>query len=544
MTKVVEIFIAYSRKDSEYLDELRTHLAPLERSHRVKVWYDGKIDPGAVWEEAIKKHLHSSDIILLLVSADAIASDYFYDKELSDALKRHRAGEASVVPLIVRPCAWRATPLADLQAIPQNGRPVTDWLVRDNAYADAVESLWKMIDRVHEGRREQAESEHQRLTDAETARVAAKHKGQEEARRQREAKEEQQRLETERLRREAAERRTKVEGYKAEAKRNLNRRDWPRAFTAAQAALQIDPDDAEARKIFEQTQQPTKDLPEPPQPPYLKWGAIAAGLALVVFILLKMINGGAIEKDHAAQIEKLESEMASITAGTFTMGCKNAKRDGDCSDDEKPPHEVHVRDFFIGYYEVTQVQWRAVMGSDPPELHNKGCDECPVEGVSWNDIKEFLKKLNTLTGKQYRLPTEAEWEYAARGGAQSRGYLYSGSNTIDEVAWYYENYAKGNNTFGEQKTTRPVGGKKPNELGLYDMTGNAWEWVADCWHENYEEAPKDGTAWLEANGGNCSGRVVRGGSWLDFDDYCRVSSRFSYNADLRYFIIGFRLARY
>jgi len=244
-----------------------------------------------------------------------------------------------------------------------------------------------------------------------------------------------------------------------------------------------------------------------------------------------------------APIQKLETNMARITGGSFTMGCKDTTRDGDCDDDEKPPHEVRVRDFYISRYEVTQAQWRAVMGSDPPKLHNKGCDECPVERVSWNDIKEFLKKLNTLTGKQYRLPTEAEWEYAARGGAQSRGYLYSGSNTIDEVAWYDENYANGN-TFGEQKTTRPVGGKKPNELGLYDMSGNVWECVADCWHKNYEEAPKDGTAWLEANGGNCSGRVVRGGSWYNYDYNCRVSIRSISYADLRDFSIGFRLARY
>jgi len=244
-----------------------------------------------------------------------------------------------------------------------------------------------------------------------------------------------------------------------------------------------------------------------------------------------------------APIQKLETNMARITGGSFTMGCKDTTRDGDCDDDEKPPHEVRVRDFYISRYEVTQAQWRAVMGSDPPELHNKGCETCPVERVSWNDIQEFLKKLNTLTGKQYRLPTEAEWEYAARGGAQSRGYLYSGSNTIDEVAWYTENYAKGN-TFGEQKTTRPVGGKKPNELGLYDMSGNVYEWVADCWHGNYKEAPKDGTAWLEANGGNCSGRVVRGGSWGINDNSCRVSDRNYDYADNRDYYIGFRLARY
>ncbi|MFM9949507.1 MAG: SUMF1/EgtB/PvdO family nonheme iron enzyme [Saprospiraceae bacterium] len=552
MSKVVEIFIAYARKDSEYLGELRTHLAPLERSHRVKVWYDGKIEPGAVWEEAIKKHLHSSDIILLLVSADAIASDYFYDKELSDALKRHRAGEASVVPLIVRPCTWRATPLADLQAIPQNGRPVTDWPVRDNAYADAVESLWKMVERLNEHRKEQAETERRQQSETEAARIASK-------RRQREAAEEKKRLETERRQREADERLAKLERYKAEAKKNLNRRDWLLASSAAQAALQIAPEDAEARKLFEQAQQPTKYLPEPPKPPYLKWGAIAAGILLAVFIIFKVAGGSgessesepdiqspSLAANLPAPLQKLETNMVPITGGTFTMGCKDAQRDGYygyCSDWEKPSHQVHVGNFSIGGYEVTQAQWRAVMGSDPS--YNKGCDECPVEQVFWEDIQEFIQKLNALTGKRYRLPAEAEWEYAARGGNQSKGYLYSGSNTIDEVAWYDGNYIKGNRltaiSIWAEKTTRPVGGKKPNELGLYDMSGNVWEWCEDDWHFDYNGAPADGSAWVDSPRGPL--RVSRGGSWFDTNrGSCRVANRFINAPVFRINGVGFRLA--
>jgi len=244
-----------------------------------------------------------------------------------------------------------------------------------------------------------------------------------------------------------------------------------------------------------------------------------------------------------APIAKLEADMVCITGGSFIMGCQSAQRDGECYDLEKPPHTVRVSDFSIGKYEVTQAQWRAVMGSDPPELYNKGCDECPVERVSWNDIQEFLKKLNAQTGKQYRLPTEAEWEYAARGGSRSQGFLYSGSNNLDEVGWYAGNAQQGN-THGAQKTTRPVGGKKPNELGLYDMSGNVREWCEDCWNVNYNDAPRDGSAWLQANGGDCSRRVLRGGAW----DYVgamnlRVSSRISNLASNRRDYEGFRLAR-
>ncbi len=141
-----KIFIAYSHNDAALLEELRKHLRPLERTGKVVIWYDGKIEPGAVWEEDIKENLHSADLILPLVSADAINSDYFYEKEVADALKRHERGEARVVPLILRPCVWRTTPLKDLQALPKNGKPVTTWDDRDSAWNDAVEALWRYVE--------------------------------------------------------------------------------------------------------------------------------------------------------------------------------------------------------------------------------------------------------------------------------------------------------------------------------------------------------------------------------------------------------------
>jgi formylglycine-generating enzyme required for sulfatase activity len=224
-------------------------------------------------------------------------------------------------------------------------------------------------------------------------------------------------------------------------------------------------------------------------------------------------------------------EMVFVKGGTFTMGC-TSEQGSDCDDDEKPTRRVTVGDFYIGKYEVTQKQWRAVMGSDPPELRFKGCDDCPVEHVSWNDIQEFIKKLNQKTGKKYRLPTEAEWEYAARGGAQSRGFKYAGSNNIDEVAWYSSNSGS---------KTRPVGGKKPNELGLYDMSGNVWEWCEDDWHGNYNGAPTYGRAWIDSPRG--SHRVLRGGSWYYNAWFCRVSNRSRDFPDFWSSYDGFRLAQ-
>ncbi len=246
---------------------------------------------------------------------------------------------------------------------------------------------------------------------------------------------------------------------------------------------------------------------------------------------------GSAPATNSAIIQKLEADMVLVEGGTFTMGCLSARRDGDCFDEEKPWREVRVSDFYIGKYEVTQAQWRAVMGSDPPELYNKGCDDCPVEGVSWDDVQAFLKRLNALTGKRYRLLTEAEWEYAARGGRQGRGYMYSGSNNLDEVGWYDGNYQRGK-TYGSQGTTRPVGQKKANELGLYDMSGNVWEWVEDDWHDDYRGAPRDGRAWVDSP--RASYRVYRGGSWCTTARYCRAAYRHAWHPAARHLDLGFR----
>jgi formylglycine-generating enzyme required for sulfatase activity len=219
--------------------------------------------------------------------------------------------------------------------------------------------------------------------------------------------------------------------------------------------------------------------------------------------------------------------MIYVKGGSFTMGC-TSEQGSECRDNEKPAHQVTLSDFYIGKYEVTQKQWRAVMGTDPPKLRFKGCDDCPVERVSWNDIQDFIKKLNQKTGKKYRLPTEAEWEYAARGGSQNRGYKYAGSYNIGEVAWYDGN---------SSNKTHAVGGKKPNELGIYDMSGNVWEWCND-WYGNYSsgsqrnpQGPTSGTY-----------RVLRGGGWNLIARFCRVSNRSSFNPGYRGYNCGFRLA--
>jgi formylglycine-generating enzyme required for sulfatase activity len=169
------------------------------------------------------------------------------------------------------------------------------------------------------------------------------------------------------------------------------------------------------------------------------------------------------------------------------------------------------------------------MGNAPSSFRN--CYNCPVESVSWNDVQEFITKLNQKTGKKYRLPTEAEWEYAARGGKKSKGYQYSGSNNINDVAWYGSNSGV---------KTHPVGQKQPNELGIFDMSGNVWEWCSD-WYAAEYEYDWNSTIPDPKGPASGSGRVYRGGRWLNDPQYCRSSFRFSYSPDFRFDNLGFRL---
>ena len=203
-------------------------------------------------------------------------------------------------------------------------------------------------------------------------------------------------------------------------------------------------------------------------------------------------------------------KMIGVTGGTFEMGSPDSEL-SESRKDERPQHRVTVSSFSIGETEVTQELWKAVMGSNPS--YQKTGDKHPVETVTWYDCQEFIRKLNSLTGKNYRLPTEAEWEFAARGGTKSKGYKYAGSNTINEVGWYY-----GNNKLKHVEVAK----KKSNELGLYDMTGNVSEWVNDYWgYDYYSVSPQNNPT------GPTTGHqyVMRGGDVFDEAKNCRNASR-------------------
>ena len=230
--------------------------------------------------------------------------------------------------------------------------------------------------------------------------------------------------------------------------------------------------------------------------------------------------------------------MVAVPAGSFLMGspASEAGRDSD----EGPQRRVTVASFELGTTEVTQGQWKAVMGSNPSAFKTCG-DDCPVESVSWDDAQAFIRKLNEQTGRRYRLPSEAEWEYAARAGSTT-AYPW-GATASHEHANYGKDECCGGLASGKDRwvNTAPVGQFSPNAFGLHDMHGNVWEWVQDVWHDNYSGAPTDGSVW--SAGGDGARRVLRGGSWISIPRFLRSAIRLRDAPVIRYYYTGFRIAR-
>ena len=254
-------------------------------------------------------------------------------------------------------------------------------------------------------------------------------------------------------------------------------------------------------------------------------------LGLLSILMLPLAGCDDTPKEPGAVFKDCDTcpEMVVIPAGSFKMGDLS----GAGHADEKPVHEVKIGySFAVGKYEVTQAEWEAVMGKNPSEF--KGARK-PVETVTWDEAKSFVKKLSEQTGKEYRLLSESEWEYMARAGSTTE---YPWGDEIDSSK------AKYGSKDGSEESTVPVGSYSANAFGVHDTVGNVEEWVDDCWHKSYKDAPTDGSAWWSANEGNCLRRVLRGGYWgskpRDLRSAYRSRSYFSGSLN---FIGGFRIAR-
>jgi len=250
-------------------------------------------------------------------------------------------------------------------------------------------------------------------------------------------------------------------------------------------------------------------------------------------ILIHWADTMDISDEQKIVVRNLVANMVSVSGGTFRMGAQNSdpqsdNYDTEARDNENPVHEVTLSNYYIGKFEITQREWRTIMGDelDWPEQYGRG-DDFPAYNVSRTEALRFVERLSAMTRLPFRLPTEAQWEYAARGGNRSLHLRYSGSNDVDEVAWHKEN-ANG--------TLHPVGGKLPNELGLHDMSGSLWEWCLDTYGQ-YPSTPQTDPL---ADSGSLF--VLRGGAWTYFPTYCRVTCRDSYSGDDASVSVGFRVA--
>lgn len=276
---------------------------------------------------------------------------------------------------------------------------------------------------------------------------------------------------------------------------------------------------------------------------------VCFGLNLGLYLGVAMWTGCVKDKetdpDPSKVVSALESSMVYVEGGTFSMGA-TVEQGEDVWNSEMPVHDVTLDGFYIGKYEVTQGQWKAVMGKGLADMIEENDwsaygigDDYPMYDVSWHDALSFCEKLSEMTGRVYRLPTEAEWEYAARGGRYADGTKYAGNSDIGEVAWYEGNswsLGAGHADFG----LHTVGQKKPNGLGLYDMSGNVWEWCQDRYGEDYYASSPACNPLGPAEGAH---RVSRGGSWSSDARYCRVSFRDHCHPDIWGRNLGFRVVR-
>jgi len=525
--EALDVFISYSHRDEGLKDELvNYHLKPLQRQGKINTWEDRQIEAGAEWATEIKTNLEKADIVLLLITRHFLASDYCYEIEMQRAVQRHHEGTARVIPIILGTCGWQYSPFRQLQVLPKDGKPVNRWQDRAEAFFYVEEGIRRVVDALNAERQEAAAAQSRQAEELK--------RQQEEAARLERARQERERLAAEQRQREA------------EAQRKEQER-----LEQARLAAEQRQREAEVQRHEQERQQQTARSTSFPQ--------LSLPLKAFEFEVVTLNERGQEQTRDRKQVKYFSEDlgngtgldMLAIPGGRFLMGSP----DGDGYANEKSQHQVTLNPFYMGKFAVTQAQWQAVaalptvtrqLKPDPSRF--KGAMR-PVEQVSWDDAVEFCQRLSRYTKRDYRLPSEAEWEYACRAGTTTRFHFgdiitgeYVNCNCQKTVV-----ISEGILGIGRKEETRgiyrqqtiEVGGLPPNAFGLYDMHGNIWEWCQDVWHDNYDGAPTDGSAWLE--GGNQGLRVLRGASWCGYPEFCRSALRIRLAPDFINFDVGFRV---
>lgn len=480
--KPVKIFVSYSHQYSDWVDEdgkfkLVPWLSRQLRRENVVFWTDKALDDhiGEDFRKNIKNNIEDADIALLLVSQEFASSDFILEFELPLIKEEYQNRSLKIVPLLIdglgkngrRNIPW----IFELQTIPNESKPIINYTENavewSNVRIKILDALLDKIDAVKNDKKKEKErsdfSKEGGVMGVTLSNDSFEIK--------------------------------KIEGnnLSSEQEHIINKL---KELTEKNKQLE------DELKKQEQTQTQNANIkPTPDVKNALKTEHKSSKFT-------ETVNG-------------VSFDMIAVQGGTFMMGSPETERERLSVEGQ---HNVTLSSYYIGKFVVTQELWKAVMGNN--NSYFKGFN-LPIENVSWDDCQQFIHKLNQLTSKKYSLPTEAQWEYAARGGIMSNGYIFAGSNNLNDIAWHLGNSGGKTNTVGQ---------KNPNELGLYDMCGNVWEWCLD-WYESYSDdfqinpiGPSYGSM-----------RVFRGGSWFNLSDNCRVAYRNSVIPNYKYYYLGLRL---
>jgi len=531
-----ELFISYSQKDRAFLEQFWIHLSPLEEDYGLQRWDDSRIQPGDIWLDEIQQALKRAQVALLLVSPDLLASAFIRRKELPTLFEAAKHDGLKILWLPIRPCSWkRHRQIEQYQSVGSLDPTLAemDEVKRDRAMVKITDHIHGVFERIEGERRaaqQAAEAEalaRRQEAERQIADQEAKREAEETVRLESLKAENEARAQAERWRTEAAELRAENDRTRAEMER-----------------LAKEKEELQRQAIFTTYwTSPQPEVSDPKRPPLIQIPATRGWLVREGNEWRKKEEPITVKGYVEELAEGVAITMVQIPAGEFLMG--SPQREAARAEDESPQHQVKLRSFFLGQTPVTQAQWKVVAGwrkvdrdLDPDPSAFKGASR-PVECVSWEEAMEFCQRLRQRVGRSYSLPSEAQWEYACRAGTMTP--FAFGETLTTDLANYYGNYTYGSGPKGRyREETSEVGRYPANAWGLQDMHGNVWEWCLDIWHDSYNGAPSDGSAWGSMSD-KSSSRLLRGGSWDTLPLFCRSACRFRALPGNRSSYWGFRV---